>query len=104
MGFLGPAARQARPESLKDRAFNASTSAVVVKPNKVKPANSNRSAFLGLALGSAGVVYGDIGTSPLYAFKESISHVARHGAPLAQGPVVGVVSLMLWTLMIIVTL
>jgi KUP system potassium uptake protein len=68
-----------------------------------KPAPSLR-GFLGLALGSAGVVYGDIGTSPLYAFKESISHVARHGGRLAAGEVIGVVSLMLWTLMVIVTL
>jgi KUP system potassium uptake protein len=60
--------------------------------------------FLGLALGSAGVVYGDIGTSPLYAFRESISHVARVGGRVAQGDVIGVISLMLWTLMVIVTL
>src|SRR5258706_4839410 len=67
------------------------------------PAPSLR-GFLGLALGCAGVVYGDIGTSPLYAFKESISHMARTGGRLAQGDVIGVVSLMLWTLMVIVTL
>jgi KUP system potassium uptake protein len=60
--------------------------------------------FLGLALGSAGVVYGDIGTSPLYAFKESISHLAKAGGRLAQADVIGVISLMLWTLMVIVTL
>ena len=68
-----------------------------------KPAPRLRT-FLGLALGSAGVVYGDIGTSPLYAFKESIKHLARHGGRLAQADVVGVISLMLWTLMVIVTL
>ena len=68
-----------------------------------KPAATLR-GFLGLALGSAGVVYGDIGTSPLYAFKESISHVAHAGGRLAAGDVIGVVSLMLWTLMVIVTL
>jgi KUP system potassium uptake protein len=67
------------------------------------PAPSLR-GFLGLALGSAGVVYGDIGTSPLYAFRESISHVARVGGRVAQGDVIGVISLMLWTLMVIVTL
>jgi KUP system potassium uptake protein len=59
---------------------------------------------MGLALGSAGVVYGDIGTSPLYAFKESISHLSRHAGRLVQGDVIGVISLMLWTLMVIVTL
>jgi KUP system potassium uptake protein len=56
--------------------------------------------FLTLALGSAGVVYGDIGTSPLYAFKESISHFGKAGS----AEVIGVLSLMLWTLMVIVTL
>jgi len=60
--------------------------------------------LLGLAIGSIGVVYGDIGTSPLYAFKESISHLGRVGGRLAQADVVGVISLMLWTLMVIVTL
>jgi len=56
--------------------------------------------LLTLALGSAGVVYGDIGTSPLYAFKESISHFGKVG----PAEVIGVLSLMLWTLMVIVTL
>jgi KUP system potassium uptake protein len=60
--------------------------------------------FLTLALGSAGVVYGDIGTSPLYAFKESVSHLARVGGRAQPGEVIGVLSLMLWTLMVIVTL
>src|SRR5882757_1959379 len=60
--------------------------------------------FLALALGSAGVVYGDIGTSPLYAFKESISHLRRAGGQVAAADVIGVVSLMFWTLMIIVTI
>jgi KUP system potassium uptake protein len=68
-----------------------------------KPARDVR-GFLGLALGSAGVVYGDIGTSPLYAFQKSISHLSRVGGHLVQSDVIGVISLMLWTLMVIVTL
>jgi KUP system potassium uptake protein len=59
---------------------------------------------LGLALGATGVVYGDIGTSPLYAFKETISHLAAPGAAVAQTDVLGLVSLMFWALMIIVTI
>ncbi len=59
--------------------------------------------LLTLAAASAGVVYGDIGTSPLYAFKESISHLGGDG-PLHAPDVIGVVSLMFWTLMVIVTL
>ncbi|MBX7250065.1 MAG: potassium transporter Kup [Caulobacteraceae bacterium] len=58
---------------------------------------------LGLALGATGVVYGDIGTSPLYAFKESIHHLSEGGA-VARADVLGVVSLMFWALMAIVTL
>ncbi len=58
-----------------------------------------------LALGAVGVVYGDIGTSPLYAFRESL--VAAMGG--AEGPVphdivLGVLSLIFWTLILIVTL
>src|ERR1700712_988615 len=80
-------------------------SATSIEPTEVaaRPTPSLR-GFLGLALGSAGVVYGDIGTSPLYAFRESISHVSRVGGKLAQADVIGVISLMLWTLMVIVTL
>ncbi len=61
---------------------------------------SSLRALLALALGSAGVVYGDIGTSPLYAFKESISHFHHRASP---AEIIGVLSLMLWTLVVIVT-
>jgi len=71
-------------------------------PDTAAPTPSWRS-FLALALGSAGVVYGDIGTSPLYAFKESVSHLHRAGGHAAPADVVGVVSLMLWTLAVICT-
>jgi KUP system potassium uptake protein len=63
----------------------------------------NLRGFLGLALGSAGVVYGDIGTSPLYAFQKSIAHLTRAGHPASYGDVVGVLSLMIWALFVIVT-
>src|SRR3954466_15908352 len=56
-----------------------------------------------LALGSIGVVYGDIGTSPLYALKESLT-AASAGGQLTEAMVIGVMSLMLWALTIIVTL
>src|ERR1041385_7170528 len=56
-----------------------------------------------LALGSIGVVYGDIGTSPLYAVKESLT-AASAGGQLTEPMVIGVMSLMLWALTIIVTL
>ncbi|MFT4181677.1 MAG: potassium transporter Kup [Rhizobium sp.] len=55
-----------------------------------------------LALGSIGVVYGDIGTSPLYAFREALKPVASDG--LTRGEVISLVSLMFWALTIIVTI
>ncbi|OLP54523.1 potassium transporter Kup [Rhizobium rhizosphaerae] len=58
--------------------------------------------LLGAALGSIGVVYGDIGTSPLYAFREALRPVAGDG--LSRLEIIGLVSLVLWTLTIIVTL
>ena len=67
------------------------------------PTRASWRSFLALAVGSAGVVYGDIGTSPLYAFKESIGHFHRAGGQLVAGDVIGVVSLMLWTLIAICT-
>ncbi|HXZ68406.1 MAG TPA: potassium transporter Kup [Alphaproteobacteria bacterium] len=59
------------------------------------------SRFWGLVLGSIGVVYGDIGTSPIYALRESLAHVAGDG--ITRNEVLGVVSLVLWSLILIVT-
>jgi KUP system potassium uptake protein len=53
-----------------------------------------------LVLGALGVVYGDIGTSPLYAFREAL-HVAS--AQPGSGEVIGILSLILWALTLIVT-
>ncbi len=60
------------------------------------------SGFLALTLGSIGVVFGDIGTSPLYAFREAVTHAAN-GAPVSRTIVLGVLSLILWSLFIVVT-
>ena len=56
-----------------------------------------------LALGSIGVVYGDIGTSPLYAFREAVTHATKHGLA-GEEAVLGVLSLIIWALLLIVTL
>ena len=59
--------------------------------------------FWALTLGSVGVVFGDIGTSPLYAFREAV-HNATHGGPLTRDIVLGVLSLILWALIVVVTI
>jgi len=56
-----------------------------------------------LALGSIGVVYGDIGTSPLYAFREAVTAAAESG-PVTRDVVLGVLSLILWALIVVVTI
>src|ERR1700704_5373819 len=53
-------------------------------------------------LGALGVVYGDIGTSPLYALKEA-AKAATHGGPLTHEAILGVVSLILWALILIIS-
>ncbi len=60
-----------------------------------------RSSLLGLAVASIGVVYGDIGTSPLYALRESLAHTKDRG--FGGEAVVGTVSLILWALFFTVT-
>lgn len=55
-----------------------------------------------LTLGAIGVVYGDIGTSPLYAMREALHPVAHDGLAVAE--VLGVISLLIWTLILIVTI
>jgi len=60
------------------------------------------SGFWALTLGSIGVVFGDIGTSPLYAFREALAGTA-HGQTISPAMVLGILSLVLWALLIVVT-
>ena len=55
-------------------------------------------------LGSIGVVYGDIGTSPLYALREAVVAASGTSAAAAPQAVLGVLSLILWALIVVVTL
>ena len=54
----------------------------------------------GLALGALGIVYGDIGTSPLYAMREALHPVVAAGGDL-RAAVLGVASLLIWALILI---
>ena len=60
-----------------------------------------KSGFWPLAIGSIGVVFGDIGTSPLYAFRLAMAQASHRG--MNPSDVIGVVSLALWALILVVT-
>jgi KUP system potassium uptake protein len=64
--------------------------------------DTQRESVAALTLGALGVVYGDIGTSPLYTMKEIFS--AHTGVPLDALHIIGVVSVIFWGLMTVVTL
>lgn len=66
------------------------------------PGHAAPKGVAALTLGAIGVVYGDIGTSPIYAFREALHPVAEDG--LQQTEVLGLLSLIIWTLVIIVTI
>ena len=70
-------------------------------PSEGKPEHHGGGGLVALAVGSLGVVFGDIGTSPLYTFQEC---VGPHGAPHTPESVLGVLSLIFWSLMLVVTL
>src|SRR3954468_17503503 len=57
-----------------------------------------------LAIGALGVVFGDIGTSPLYAIQTVFSRDADRPVPVDSGAVLGVISLVFWAVVIVVTL
>ncbi|HZL31393.1 MAG TPA: potassium transporter Kup [Pseudolabrys sp.] len=59
--------------------------------------------FWTLTLGSIGVVYGDIGTSPLYAVRESVLAAVGPGKPVSDVIVLGILSLIIWALLLVVT-
>ncbi len=59
--------------------------------------------FWALTVGSIGIVYGDIGTSPIYAFREAML-AAAEGTGVSQASVFGVLSLIFWSLIVVVTL
>src|SRR5690606_726370 len=59
----------------------------------LRSAETPRTGFFALMLGSIGVVYGDIGTSPLYAVRESVTAAVGSGNPATEEAVLGILSL-----------
>ena len=68
--------------------------------DQVKPSGSARSRLLALCVGAVGVVYGDIGTSPLYACRQAFG---EHGVAVRTENVYGVLSLIFWSLVLVVS-
>jgi KUP system potassium uptake protein len=64
----------------------------------------HKASFWTLTVGSVGVVYGDIGTSPLYALREAVVAAVGNDGLATRGAVLGVLSLILWALIVVVTL
>src|SRR5262245_39369563 len=82
--------------------MTAATSHNRVSGGRSRPAHP-KAGFWALTLGSLGVVYGDIGTSPLYAFRESVVAAVGPGNPANETVVLGILSLIIWALILIVT-
>src|SRR5712691_5987512 len=83
-----------------DNMPNGTPATAATEPASDTP--SRDTSKLALTLGSVGVVYGDIGTSPLYAFREAVV-AAGDGGPITREIVLGVLSLILWALIVVVT-
>src|SRR6478735_1942391 len=82
--------------------MNASLSATTSGLPVLQEGHPRRQSTAGLALLALGIVYGDIGTSPLYAVKETFN--PEHGIPLNAETILGGVSAIFWALMVVVTL
>jgi KUP system potassium uptake protein len=74
-----------------------------VSENGQNGVGARHPGLFALALGSLGVVFGDIGTSPLYAFREATAAVVSEDGISARAEILGVLSLILWTVSLIVS-
>jgi KUP system potassium uptake protein len=70
--------------------------------NNLTHAHERKQPLPGLAVAAIGVVFGDIGTSPLYALKEAFSK--SHGIALSESSILGVISLLFWAIVIVVSI
>ena len=92
--------REAAKNMVQSTAVGAAAEAPVHGNGNTHPG----AGFWTLTLGSLGVVYGDIGTSPLYALREAVIAAAGPGELPTRAAVLGVLSLILWALIVVVTL
>ena len=84
-----------------DERPDASTSVVGEQDADDHGHGASKTGVAALSLAALGIVFGDIGTSPLYAFRETFEH---HGIPVDEPNVLGVCSLILWSLVLVVSI
>ena len=87
--------------SADDTAMTTASPMPSARPDPHKAGQGHHGGVLKLAVGAIGVVFGDIGTSPLYAMRDTFA--GHHRLPLDALHIYGIVSLMFWSMMIIVT-
>ena len=102
---LGHGAGDAKPQSVQSEHQNmnitATGGAATEAPQNTSHAHAQGPLYK-LVIGAIGIVYGDIGTSPIYAFRETFA--GHHELKVDQLHIFGVLSLIFWSMMIIVTL
>ncbi|MBL8602975.1 MAG: potassium transporter Kup [Myxococcales bacterium] len=82
--------------------MNPSSQSTGSSPAEASHHGHGHGSLAPLALAALGVVYGDIGTSPLYAIKECFT--GAHGMPVNEANVFGILSLVFWSLMLVIVL
>jgi KUP system potassium uptake protein len=83
--------------------MTSETSATAAATPAANGAMHPPASFAALTLGAIGVVYGDIGTSPLYALRESVVAAVGANNPANEAIVLGILSLIIWALILVVT-
>src|SRR5262245_53160625 len=86
-----------------DRWMESTSSPTVERTQSGHHAPAERASW-GLLLAALGVVYGDIGTSPLYALKECFNPKITHHVDPTHANVLGILSLIFWSLTMVVTI
>src|SRR5438477_7963894 len=85
---------------MRRRPGRAKKMSAITSPAPSEPLH--RSSTAPLVVAAIGIVFGDIGTSPLYALKEAFS--PEHGIPLSRDNVLGILSLIVWSMVWVITI
>ncbi len=98
--FQGGASRIALVLSEPDPIITLHMNDTIQATDAAHAHSTHQHSMRALAIAAIGVVFGDIGTSPLYALKEAFS--PAHGIPLTESSILGVISLLFWAIILVV--